>query len=100
MFVVALNHSLRLIVSVIIELNGSILWVIRIVVMSDLCLDKFLMIIFSLSESIPDVPSSSRSNLGCLIKALARITLCFSPPDKFAPFSFTNASNPPFCATK
>lgn len=80
--------------------NGSILWVIRMVVISDLILAKLSIMILSLSGSMPDVPSSRSSNRGCLTNALAKMIRCFYPPDKLVPFSAMRASRPPLAMTK
>lgn len=72
----------------------------RIVVISDLILARLLMIIFSLYGSIPEVPSSKSKRRGCFIKALARIILCFYPPERLLPFYDIKASRPPFKFTK
>jgi hypothetical protein len=48
---------------------------------------KFTCLTFSLSASSAEVASSSKSTLGFLTRALAMATLCFWPPDNWAPLS-------------
>lgn len=71
---------------VIIGRKLSILWVIMMVVIPFLDFAKFYTMIFSLVLSTPAVASSSKSNLGCLTKALAIMILCFYPPERLLPF--------------
>ncbi len=81
-------------------LKGSNLWVIIMIVDDLLSYFKLLIICLSLSWSIPDVASSSNSSFGCLIKARVSMIRCFSPPDKFPPFSSILPFNPPLFITK
>lgn len=94
-----MTHSRRLTILVKMGSNGSILCVMSMVVMLDLVLARLSMMIFSLSGSMPDVPSSNRSSRGFFIKARARMILCFYPPDKLEPFSAISASRPPLDET-
>ncbi len=82
------------------RLNGSNLCVIMIIVDEPFSYFRLLMIWLSLSWSIPDVASSNNNSLGSFIKARANIIRCFSPPDKFPPFSSTLPFNPPLFITK
>ena len=51
---------------------------------------------WSVSQSTDAVASSSRSSRGRRSNARARQITCFSPTEKFSPYSWTVASRPPF----